>query len=134
MTRASTTQATAIHRITFNGTRSTPNKRAEREGSLTFAGADEEVPVGRDGAVEEVHHGPRVAVAHQRDGHLLLLHRFDPAPLLLPSVPSARTDDVQPQNAAPPERNLTLAQIEESENKIEERRSARSGSVGLDLY
>jgi hypothetical protein len=84
-----------------------------------------------------------VAVAHQRDGHLLLLHRFDPAPLLLPSVPSARTlargtggdgDDVQPQNAAPPERTLTLAPIEESENKIEERRSARSGSVGLDLY
>ena len=48
--------------------------------SLTLAGADEEVAVGRDRAVEEVHHGPRVAVAHERDRHLLLLHRFGPVP------------------------------------------------------
>ena len=42
--------------------------------SLTLAGADEEVAVGRDGAVEKVHDRPGVAVAHQRHRHLLLVH------------------------------------------------------------
>jgi hypothetical protein len=51
-------------------------------------------------------------VAHQRDGHLLL-HRFDSALLLLPSVPSASKldpgtsgddDDVRPQNPWPQRR------------------------------
>jgi hypothetical protein len=48
--------------------------------SLTLAGADEEVTIGCDGAVEEIHHRPRVTVAHQRDRHLLLLHRLDSLP------------------------------------------------------
>ena len=41
--------------------------------SLTLAGADEEVTIGCDGAVEEIHHRPQVTVAQQRDRHLLLL-------------------------------------------------------------
>lgn len=32
--------------------------------SLTLAGADEEVTIGCDGVVEEIHHRPRVTVAH----------------------------------------------------------------------
>ena len=40
--------------------------------SLTLAGADEEVTIGCDGAVEEIHHRPWVTVAHQRYRHLLL--------------------------------------------------------------
>ena len=46
----------------------------ESGGSLTLAGADEEVAIGRDGAVEEVHHRARVSVANQRHRHLLLVH------------------------------------------------------------
>jgi hypothetical protein len=43
-------------------------------GPRTLAGADEEVAVGCDLAVEEVHHRPRVPVAHTRQRHLLLIH------------------------------------------------------------
>ena len=41
--------------------------------SLTLAEADEEVTIGCDGAVEEIHHRSRVTVAHEWDRHLLLL-------------------------------------------------------------
>jgi hypothetical protein len=103
ITRAKTTQATGMHRVTFKGTRSTPNAAKTERRGITLAGADEEVSVRSDGAVEEVHHGPRVAVAHERDRHLLL-HRFDSAPLAFPSPgedpgPCNRRsgDDVRPQ-------------------------------------
>jgi hypothetical protein len=141
ITRAKTTQATGMHRVTFKGTRSTPNAAKTERRGITLAGADEEVSVRSDGAVEEVHHGPRVAVAHERDRHLLL-HRFDSAPLAFPPPrrgpwplePALRRRCTALPNAALPARALTLPPIEESEDKNEPRGSARSGSVGLDLY
>lgn len=60
--------------------------RRNGSGSRTLAPANEEVPVGCDGAVEEVHHRPRVPVAHERHRHLLLIHPFPPKTL----TPAAR--------------------------------------------
>lgn len=66
--------------------------------AFTLARADEEAAVGRDGAVEEVHHRARVAVAHERHPRLLPIHPH-------PATP----DHHHPQNPSPTNRAAAAA-------------------------
>lgn len=50
------------------------SNRNKNKANLTLACADEEESIRGRRAIKQIHHRPRVPVAHERNRHLLLLH------------------------------------------------------------